>query len=110
MIAKVLTFGLLLTNRWMWSLHVSISSIQNRLYFQCHKVSVFVTKVEYKAEWLGKTILMIGKFELTSKICHVCGYHNSELKLKDREWKCPDCKTKYDRDINAAINIKRFSH
>jgi putative transposase len=71
--------------------------------------SSFVTKLEYKSEWSGKTILMIGKFEPSSKICHVCGYHNSELTLKDREWKCPDCKTKHDRDVNAAINIKKFS-
>ncbi|AKB80069.1 Mobile element protein [Methanosarcina horonobensis HB-1 = JCM 15518] len=71
--------------------------------------SSFVTKLEYKAEWLGKTILRIGKFEPSSKICNVCGYHNSELTLKDREWVCPDCKTKHDRDINAAINIKKFS-
>ena len=71
--------------------------------------SSFVTKLEYKSEWLGKTILMIGKFEPSSKICHVCGYHNSELTLKDREWECHDCKTKHDRDINTAINIKKFS-
>ena len=71
--------------------------------------SSFVTKLEYKSEWLGKTILMIGKFEPSSKICHICGYHNSELTLKDQEWKCPDCKTKHDRDINSAINIKKFS-
>jgi putative transposase len=71
--------------------------------------SSFVTKLEYKSEWLGKTILMMGKFEPSSKICHVCGYHNSKLALKDREWKCPDCKTKHDRDVNAAINIKKFS-
>jgi putative transposase len=71
--------------------------------------SSFVTKLEYKAEWLGKTILRIGRFEPSSKICNVCGYHNSNLTLKDREWECPDCKTKHDRDINAAINIKKFS-
>ena len=33
--------------------------------------SSFVTKLEYKSEWLGKTIRMIGKFEPSSKICHV---------------------------------------
>jgi putative transposase len=71
--------------------------------------SNFVTKLEYKAEWFGKTILKIGRFEPSSKICNVCGYHNSNLTLKDREWECPDCKTKHDRDINAAINIKKFA-
>ncbi len=71
-------------------------------------LSSFVTKSEYKSEWSGKTISMLGKFEPSSKICHFCGYHNSELTLKDREWKCPDCKTKNNRDFNAAINIKKF--
>jgi putative transposase len=54
--------------------------------------SSFVTKLEYKAEWFGKTILKIGRFEPSSKLCNVCGYHNKELQLKDREWTCPDCK------------------
>ncbi|AKB77727.1 Mobile element protein [Methanosarcina horonobensis HB-1 = JCM 15518] len=71
--------------------------------------SGFATKLEYKAEWLGKTVLRIGQFEPSSKLCNVCGYHNSELTLKDRVWICPDCKTPHDRDINAAINIKKFS-
>ena len=71
--------------------------------------SSFVTKLEYKAQWCGKTVLRIGQFEPSSKLCNVCGYHNSELTLKDREWICPDCKTPHDRDINAAINIKKFS-
>jgi putative transposase len=47
--------------------------------------SSFVTKLEYNSEWSGKNILMIDEFESSSKICHVCGYHNSELTLKDRE-------------------------
>jgi len=71
--------------------------------------SSFVTKLEYKAKWLGKTVLRIGQFEPSSKICHVCGYHKSDLTLKDREWICPDCKTVLDRDVNAAINIKKFA-
>ena len=71
--------------------------------------SSFITKLEYKAEWFGKTVLRIGRFEPSSKLCSVCGHHNKELQLKDREWECPDCKTKHDRDINAAINIKKFA-
>jgi putative transposase len=71
--------------------------------------SSFATKLEYKAEWYGKTILRIGQFEPSSKLCSVCGYHNKELTLAIREWNCPECKTFHDRDINAAINIKKFA-
>ena len=71
--------------------------------------SSFVTKLEYKAEWYGKTVLRIGRFEPSTRICNVCGFHNGKLTLADREWKCPDCKTNHYRDVNAAINIKKFA-
>ncbi|AFV24581.1 transposase, IS605 OrfB family [Methanolobus psychrophilus R15] len=71
--------------------------------------SSFVSKLEYKAEWFGKTILRIGQFEPSTKICNMCGYHNGKLTLANRKWQCPDCKTNHDRDINAAINIKKFA-
>jgi putative transposase len=71
--------------------------------------SSFVQKLEYKAEWYGKNIIKIGRFDPSSKICHVCGYYHQDLELKDREWECPDCKTKHDRDINASVNIKKFA-
>jgi putative transposase len=65
--------------------------------------------LEYKAKRNGKTVLKIGMFEPSSKNCHICGYHNAELTLKDREWFCPECRTMHDRDTNAAINIKKFA-
>ena len=71
--------------------------------------SSFVTLLEYKAQRYGKTILRIGQFEPSTKICSKCGYYNRELSLADRDWVCPDCGTHHDRDINAAINIKRFA-
>ena len=71
--------------------------------------SSFVTKIEYKAEWFGKTVLRIGRFEPSSRICNNCGFYKNDLTLKVREWVCPVCGTNHDRDINAAINIKKFS-
>ena len=50
----------------------------------------FVLKLSYKSRWLGKTLLKINQWEPSSKTCHVCGYHNSELTLDIREWQCPD--------------------
>jgi putative transposase len=71
--------------------------------------SSFVTKLQYKAEWSGKTILRIGRFQPSSKLCNNCGYYNRDLTLKVREWFCPECNTFHDRDVNAAINIKKFA-
>lgn len=48
-------------------------------------------------------------FKPSSKNCHVCGYRNAELTLKERVWLFPECNTMHARDINAAINIKKFS-
>ena len=67
--------------------------------------SIFVKMLKYKAEWRGKHLVQIGRFEPSSKKCSVCGQINHELKLKDREWECSSCGTKHDRDKNAAKNI-----
>ncbi len=64
--------------------------------------------LEYKCEWYGKNLSLIGRFDPSSKSCSVCGKINKELTLKDRSWKCNSCGTEHDRDINAAINIRNF--
>jgi predicted RNA-binding Zn-ribbon protein involved in translation (DUF1610 family) len=63
----------------------------------------------YKCQEAGKPLLRIGMFEPSSKTCSVCGYRKTDLTLKDREWTCPTCGTRHDRDQNAAINIKQFA-
>jgi putative transposase len=69
----------------------------------------FFRQLEYKCKWYGKTLLKIGQFEPSSKLCSNCGHINRTLTLKDREWACPNCDTVHDRDINAAINIKKMA-
>lgn len=70
---------------------------------------IFVDMLKYKAEWQGKNILQIGRFEPSSKTCNICSTVNKELELSDRVWTCDNCNTIHDRDINAAINIKNFA-
>ena len=69
----------------------------------------FVLKLQYKAEWLGKTVIKISQWLPSSKTCNICGYKHPNLTENIREWQCPDCKNTHDRDINAAINIKNFA-
>jgi len=64
-------------------------------------------ELEYKAEWYGRTYLPLDRFFPSSKLCSSCGHLLDELPLSVREWDCPSCGVHHDRDINAAINIKK---
>jgi putative transposase len=65
----------------------------------------FIVILEYKASWNDKQVIHIDRFFPSSKTCSKCGWINNSLTLKDREWICPKCDEKHDRDFNAAINI-----
>jgi len=68
----------------------------------------FRRQLTYKCDWKGKNLLVIGRFQPSSKLCD-CGIINGDLKLSDREWKCLFCGKQHDRDILAANNIKKFA-
>ena len=71
--------------------------------------SEFVRVLKYKAEWNGARVVQIDRFDASSQTCHVCNYKNSSVKdLRIRGWTCPQCGTHHDRDVNAAINIRKF--
>lgn len=70
--------------------------------------SSFLSKLEYLASKYGKRVVYIDRWAATSQICHKCGEKSSHTKdLNIREWVCPHCGARLDRDRNAAINILR---
>ena len=81
-------------------------SAMNRAILDCGW-SELRSMLEYKAEWAGKNISVIGRFDPSSMMCSCCGKLNRNLTLADREWDCL-CGAHHDRDVNAAINIKQF--
>ena len=68
--------------------------------------SKFFDMLEYKATWYGNDIIRIPTMYPSSQTCSCCGYKNPLVKnLAVRNWECPECHTKHNRDTNAGINI-----
>ena len=67
--------------------------------------SQFVSLLQYKCDWYGRTLLKVDRFFPSSKTCSSCGTIQSSMPLNVREWTCPDCGSRHDRDVNAAKNI-----
>ena len=67
----------------------------------------FKTYLEYKCKRERHHLVIVDRYFPSSKLCSNCGFKNDELELKDREWACPECKIRHDRDINASINLKK---
>ena len=65
----------------------------------------FYSMLEYKCDWNDKQFVKIDRFFPSSKMCSNCGWVNQDLTLNIREWKCPSCGKKHDRDFNASKNI-----
>ncbi|MEV0403591.1 RNA-guided endonuclease TnpB family protein [Actinoallomurus sp. NPDC050550] len=65
----------------------------------------FRRQLEYKAERVGRTLVVIDRWYPSSKTCSACGHLLAKLSLSTRRWTCPGCRTRHDRDINAAKNI-----
>lgn len=72
---------------------------------QDQALGALIGMIEYKAAWYGRTVVKIGRFFPSSKMCNHCGGIYRELKLSERVWVCPHCGAVILRDPNAACNI-----
>lgn len=69
---------------------------------------MFTTMLDYKMAERGKHLQKIDRWYPSSQTCNVCGCVNEDVKdLNVRKWTCSHCGTEHNRDVNAALNIKR---
>ncbi|NEA63387.1 RNA-guided endonuclease TnpB family protein [Streptomyces sp. SID12488] len=61
--------------------------------------------LEYKAGWYGREVIAVDRWFPSSKLCSHCGTLQGRMPLNVRTWRCDNCGTTHDRDVNAAKNI-----
>ncbi len=65
----------------------------------------FRRQLAYKCQRYGRNLIVIDRWYPSSKTCSACGHLLGGLSLGTRQWTCPWCRTRHDRDLNAAKNI-----
>ena len=98
---------------------IVLEDLKVRNMLQNHKLAKAISEVscaefrkmlEYKASWNGREIIIAPSNYASSQLCSECGYKNSDVKnLAVRNWICPKCGAKHDRDINASINLLKLA-
>jgi len=65
----------------------------------------FRRQLAYKCQRAGRRLIVTDRWYPSTKTCSACGFLLAGLPLKTRAWRCPSCRTRHDRDLNAAKNI-----
>ena len=52
---------------------------------------MFITFLQYKAEWHGRNVIIINRYFPSSKTCNCCGNVKEELKLSERMYHWESC-------------------
>ena len=67
--------------------------------------STLVRLIEEKAAHYGRSVVKIGRWYPSSRLCSTCGHNDGPKPLAVRSWTCPRCGAEHDRDLNAARNV-----
>ncbi|HEY1388024.1 MAG TPA: RNA-guided endonuclease TnpB family protein [Ktedonobacterales bacterium] len=69
----------------------------------------FRRQLAYKAQWYGSRVVVVSRWEPSSRRCSRCGHIKAVLALSDRTYQCAICGLTIDRDVNAAINLSKLA-
>ena len=68
----------------------------------------FRRQIEYKAQWAKIPVKIADRYYPSSKTCIACGHVKKNLRLSERIYHCENCGNDIDRDLQAAINLRRY--
>jgi putative transposase len=68
----------------------------------------FLRMLEYKAKWYGATLIVVPRSFPSTRLCSSCGHLHGKVPLSQRVFRCKACGLEMDRDLNAAINLKKY--
>ncbi|NMG22008.1 RNA-guided endonuclease InsQ/TnpB family protein [Brasilonema bromeliae] len=87
----------------MMANHKLAKSIQDMGFFE------FRRQLTYKCELYGSKLVVVDRWFPSSKTCSHCGSKKETLTLNERVFECSHCGFVIDRDLNAAINLKKIA-
>ena len=90
-----------LNTKGMLANHCLAQAVSDASFFEVKR------QLLYKAEQYGGSVQLVDRWYASSKTCSRCGWINDDLTLADRVFICHDCGLVIDRDLNAAINIRK---
>jgi IS605 OrfB family transposase len=70
----------------------------------------FRRQLTYKAGWYGSRVVVVSRWEPSSKTCSGCGAVKADLALRERVYHCGVCGLVLNRDLNAAINLSKLAN
>ncbi|WP_368483961.1 RNA-guided endonuclease InsQ/TnpB family protein [Geobacillus sp. LEMMY01] len=82
--------------------HLSKAIQDQRLY-------AFKQKIKYKCEMYGIEFIEADPWYPSSKTCSACGHVKKTLTLSERIFVCDACGISIDRDLNASINLSKYT-
>ncbi len=97
--------------------HICMENLNVQVMMSNHKLSRAISdvgfynlkqKLAYKLEYRHRKLHEADRFYPSSKLCSRCGHVKQDLLLSDRIYECPECGYTIDRDLNAAVNLKKI--
>jgi putative transposase len=73
------------------------------------KFGEIIRQLKYKCAWNDVKLIVADRWYASSKTCSCCGKKKMKLFLSERVFVCKNCGLSIDRDLNAALNLKKLA-